>query len=220
MHNALSLPPLGQIPTSDLQALYHELVRMRSAIEIAARAVVAKRGVEFPTHYAGKLITYRTPYRMPGEVFLVNGTNGIAFPPGQFSYQSDKPFECWGVRFDIVPFEQGQAGVSTNQIAVLATEPRVQAALRKFLRTRIEATSPNENMLKARHTIEDLVHENTQAWEWRDPMTVERGSGWLVDLDSTLPATFTINDVIFDRVRVDVSFFGFLLVVERASETR
>lgn len=187
------------------------------------QALVAERAPDLPTHYAGKLITYRIPYRMPGELMVVNNTGGNQFPPATFIHAVDKPFECRGVQINIVPFESAQTPVgapSSNQIAVLASEPNTQRALDKFIRLMVEHSSPNERGFKANHVVEDLLEFNSRCWYWKDPMTVEKSAGWVVTADSILPATFTINNVIFDRVRVDISFFGDLLVCERASETR
>ena len=160
-----------------------------------------------PTHYADRLITWRSPYTMPGELIVEPGQAGVFFPESAFNFAVDKPFEIERMFVRLTSLDA--------QNAVLDAQP---TTLRKLIRLTVEDVSKSQLLTKARTLVDTLITSpagDAGTWEWYEPYTIERSEGFQVGTDAA--AAFPANT---EKVRVEISFQGSLLVIEPASETR
>lgn len=158
---------------------------------------------KLPTHYAGKRIKFRVPYTMPGELIVANAGQGIEFPEATFLHSIELPFEVW----DMIP-HASQIDVNDNPLA--APAPGID----KFWRIRVQDVSKNQLMTKNAQLVDTLIDRNSLIWFWRCPYTIVRAEGFQVSVDNLLPAAPG------NRLRAEVTFRGFLIVLDPASETR
>lgn len=160
-----------------------------------------------PTHYAGSYISWRSPYSMPGEIIVTPGQAGVAFPESSFNFSVDKPFEIERLIIRLSALD------ANNN--VLDAQP---GTLEKLIRLSIEDVSKSQLLTKARTLVETLINSREGAsgsWEWYSPYTIERSEGFQAIVDAA-----TAFPVGTDKIRVEATFQGSLLVIAPASETR
>lgn len=157
-----------------------------------------------PTHYDGRRIKFRLPYTMPGELITTNAILNQAFPEGTFLHSVDKPFEIWSVK--LVASQSVAGGAAFAPIA--APAPNID----KFWRVRMRDLSKNENITKNAQLVDSLVDTDTGVWWWTpQPYTIVRAEGFDVSVDNLLANNF---------LRAEITFRGYLLILEPPSETR
>lgn len=192
-----------------------------------------------PDFFAAKRVTFRIPFIMAAEQVVDSDTQGFQFPEAALLHNTDKPFEIHrmivkltlinGATGAVVPYptmvdDYSVVGTSATTIAG-ATEFDMQ----RLVRLRVRDTSKNELITKNLTRVDQLFKANEQSWEWEEPYTLVRSEQLEIGVDTddlsvignliTDPATgaVTLTD---PRVRVEVSFEGFLLVIAPATETR
>jgi hypothetical protein len=156
-----------------------------------------------PTHFAGKRIKFRVPYTMPGELVVPNGTTGLDFPEATFLHTVELDFEIWSAKF-------AASQLDGNGVPIAEPAPGIN----KFWRVRIQDVSKNQLVTKNAQLVATLIDTNSGEWFWRVPYSIVRAEGFQVTIDNLLPAA-PGNDL-----RAEVTFRGFLLVLEPPSETR
>lgn len=160
-----------------------------------------------PTHYADQLITWRSPYTMPGELIIEAGQSGVVFPESAFNFSVDKPFEIERVIIRLTALNANDE--------VLDVQP---PTLEKRIRLSIEDVAKSQLMTKAKTLVDTLIGStagSSGSWEFDDVYTIERSEGFQVAVDAA--ALWPVGT---DKVRVELTFQGSLLVVQPASETR
>ncbi|UCC72087.1 MAG: hypothetical protein JSV86_17215 [Gemmatimonadota bacterium] len=169
-----------------------------------------------PAEFAGKTITFRIPYSMPGELIVASNTQGTQFPDATFLHNVDKPFEIHRVLVRLT-------GLDDND-AVIPAQP---ANLGKLVRLRLQDTSKNEALTKAAHLVDTLLSANTETWDWEDPYTLVRSEGFQVQADTQVLGNVCSPDANCDlvstavaSVRVEIAFQGYLIVIAPPSEVR
>ncbi len=157
-----------------------------------------------PTHYAGKRIKFRVPYTMPGELILANAAQGVEFPEASFLHSTELPFEIWGMK------------LAASQLNDGTTDPIAEPApgIDKFWRVRINDLTKNQLITKNAQLVATLIDDNTGNWFWRVPYTIDRAEGFTVSVDNLLPAAPG------NRLRAEISYRGYLIQLDPASETR
>lgn len=156
-----------------------------------------------PTHFANKKIRFRVPYTMPGELIVANAGAGVEFPEATFLHSIELPFEIWDMKF-------GGAQIDANGVPIAAPAPNID----QFWRVRIQDISKNQLITKNAQLVATLIDTDQDIWFWRVPYTIVRAEGFQVAVDNLLPAAPG------NRLRAAVTFRGFLVVLEPASETR
>jgi len=171
-----------------------------------------------PAEFAGKPITFRIPYSMPGELLIPSNTQGQQFPDATFLHNVDKPFEIHRVIIRLSGFD----GAATP--ALIPAQP---ANLAKLVRLRLSDTSKNEALTKAAHSIDTLLSANAETWEWEDPYTMVRSEGFTAQVDTQVlgvvcspDANCDLQSVTVANVRVELAFQGYLIVIAPPSESR
>ena len=161
-----------------------------------------------PEYWAGRKITMRVPYTMPGEVSMTSAQPGQQFPDATFLHNVDKPFEIHRCKPFCVAWD-------TNGNVM---QPQFdQAALQSLIRARVFDQGINEQLTKAPTLLPLLIKGSAEAtWEWAEPRTVVRAENFQITLDAQAFNNFT--DMV--TLRVAWNFEGFLLVVAPASESR
>ena len=161
-----------------------------------------------PEYWAGRKITMRIPYEMPGEVSMTSAQPGQQFPDATFLHNVDKPFEIHRCK----PF---CVALDTNGNVM---QPQFsQSDLQSLIRARIFDQGINEQLTKAPTLLPLLIKGTSEAtWEWAEPRTVVRSENFQITLDALAFNNFT--DMI--TLRVCWIFEGFLLVVAPPSESR
>jgi hypothetical protein len=162
-----------------------------------------------PDSWAGRQITFRVPFNMPGELIVAASQSGVQFPDATFLHNMDKPFEIHRMIPRIT-------GLDTNN-AVVVTQPD-QQTLQSLVRMRIVDFSKNENLTKAA-TLMKLFTKGTseQTWEFAQPYTLVRSEGLQILIDTQAIPAF--NPTI-TNLRIEINFQGFLLAVAPPSEVR
>jgi hypothetical protein len=161
-----------------------------------------------PTHWANKRIKFRVPYTMPGELAVTANQNGIFFPEGTFLHGVELPFEIWRMYVRLVGIDDG-GEILDGPFFTLGERIRLS----------VEDTSKNQRMTKAPSLVDILVNSlagSTGAWEWHVPYTLVRSEGFAIQVDSL---SF-VNLAAVTSIRVAISYQGYLIVTEPASETR
>lgn len=159
-----------------------------------------------PAKFAGKLITFRVPFSMPGELLVAANAQGQQFPEATFLNSTDKPFEVHRMVVRLTAFD-GQ-----DPPVILDTQPG--DILFKTIRLRVLDLSKNELLTKSTHLASLFLRQNELTWEWTDPYTLVRSNGFIVTVDADNFPTGTSN------VRVEVAFQGFRTVIAPPTETR
>lgn len=161
-----------------------------------------------PDSWAGRKITMRIPYEMPGEILLTTLQSGIQFPDATYLHNVDKPFEI----------HRGKPIVQAlDETGIPIEEQPTQEVLLSLLRVRISDLGKNELLTKAPTLLSLLVKGSAeQTWEWAEPYTIVRSENMQLVADCLDIANF---DGI-TTLRFAWSFQGFLLVVAPPSESR
>ena len=156
-----------------------------------------------PTHFAGQRIKFRIPYSMPGELIVENGGAGIEFPEASFLHNIELPFEIWNMQLSASQLDD-------DGVPIAEPPPGID----KFWRVRVQDVSKNQLITKHAQLVATLTDNDTGTWFWRIPYTLVRAEGFLVAVDNLLaPAPG-------NRLRAEITFRGFNLVLEPPSETR
>ena len=167
-----------------------------------------------PAKFAGRDITFRVPFTMPGELIVAAGAIGVQFPEATFLHNSDKPFEIHRVipRVTGLDDQEAVATVTSNGVITELTNPTL---LEKLTRIRIFDFSKNENLTKNAQLLSSLTKGTSEkTWEWAEPYVLTRSEGFQVTVDNLATAA------IADNTRVEITFQGFLIVVAPPSEAR
>jgi hypothetical protein len=163
-----------------------------------------------PSHFAGRLITEREPYNIPGELIMQPSTS-LSFPANTFDHNIDKPFEMHRMIPRVTALDED--GI------VVSPQPD-QEELQALVRLRVENTGRNTLMQKA----SQLMHLYTKGssertWEWADPYYMIRGEGLNVAVDTqALPVAYDELDI--TQLRIEINFQGFEIVIAPPSENR
>lgn len=153
-----------------------------------------------PTHFAGRRIKFRVPYTMPGELNVAAAAAGVEFPEATFLHSVELPFEVWDMNVDA-------AQLDGQNVPVAAPAPGIN----HFWRIRIQDVSKNQLVTKNAQLVQTLLDNSDGVWYWRVPYTIVRAEGFQVAVDNLLAA---------NTLRAEVTFRGFLVVLEPPSETR
>ena len=185
-----------------------------------------------PTHFAGRPISFRIPYNIPGELSVSASQTGVVFPEATFLHNVDKPFEIHRMiirNTAMITFQYTDQTAESLQPST--TQPDT---IDKLIRLRVTDVSKNENLTKSSTLSDNLVKTNERTWEWEEPYTLVRSEGFQVQVDSQVfPAVCVSPDAnttatpcssltatIIDFIRVEISYQGYLIVVAPPSETR
>jgi hypothetical protein len=172
-----------------------------------------------PSQWAGRDITMRIPYNLPGELILAGNASGVQFPDTQFTNNVDMPFEA----HRMVPRVVGLDAANN----ALATQPP-QDLLQELVRVRINDFGKNVIMTKNPAFLNVLTKGSSErTWEWAEPYYLVRSEGFQVVCDSLTIFPWDGNQIpVFPAtvplisLRVEIDFQGFLCVVEAPSNTR
>jgi hypothetical protein len=174
-----------------------------------------------PEYFADRLIKFSIPYTMPGEWNIGPNASGVQAPEAVFLHNVDKPFEIWRMTVRLTALD------GSDPPAVLEQQP---ATLPERIRLSVMDTSKNERITKAPALVKSFQKANELTWEWDPrPYTIVRQEGFQIAADSlAFPtvcvvspedcATLIPTPVAF--VRVEVTFQGWLLILEPPSATR
>jgi hypothetical protein len=159
-----------------------------------------------PVEFAGKEITFRIPYSMPGEMQLEADSQGVQFPEATFLHNVEKCFEIHRVLVRLTALDDSTPPV------ILTTQPTI---LDKLTRLRITDTSKNEVLTKNAQLVDSMLKDNERTWEWEDPYTLVRSEGFqvAVDTEAGYPAGTEV-------IRVEITFQGYLIVIGAPGESR
>jgi len=167
-----------------------------------------------PTEFAGRKITFRIPFTMPGELVLNHDQLGVQFPEGTYLHNSDKPFEIHRV----IPRLTALDATGTPYDSPVP-QPSVDL-LERLTRVRIYDFSKNESLTKNSQLVSTITKgTDERTWEWSEPYTVVRSEGFQVTVDN-LANVAIIGDATYDQTRFELAFQGFLIVCAPPSERR
>ena len=161
-----------------------------------------------PDSWAGRKITMRIPYEMPGELPLTSNQPGQQFPDATFLHNVDKPFEVHRAKPFITALDSNGN--------VINPQPD-QVTLQALVRVRISDLGKNELMTKSPIVVA-LIPKGTseQTWEWAEPYTIVRAESFQLVADAL---AFTNFEGLV-TLRFAWKFEGFLLVIAPPSESR
>jgi hypothetical protein len=172
-----------------------------------------------PSQWAGRDITMRIPYVMPGELIMTGSQSGVQYPDSAFTNNVDMPFECHRMIPRVV-------GLDDANIA-LPTQPP-QDLLQELVRARVNDFGKNVIMTK-NPTLLNLLTKGSdeRTWEWAEPYYLVRSEGFQVVLDTLALPVWDGNQIPVApptkplvSLRIEVSFQGYLCVVAAPSNTR
>lgn len=176
-----------------------------------------------PLQYAGKDITMRYPFVMPGELLVSASTNTI-FDQNTFIHNIDTPFEIHRMIVKLTAVDDSETPV------IFEPQP---TTLDRRIRLNIENLSAvNVKLNKAPALPRLLMKENEMTWEWEDPYTIQRSNGFLINVDSLAFPSYCIPScdgtpsipfevsVAVNRIRVEVSFQGFNIIIKPPTDDR
>lgn len=128
-----------------------------------------------------------------------------------------KPFEIHEIHMDVTGF--------FNNDGILQMLDPTPETLHRRVKLKITDFSKNETMNKNSTLISNMVMTNRKSWPLYEPYTIVRAEGFQVQVDTgsflfTSFPTVAAGTAAIDRLRVEVNFQGFLIVVEKPSETR
>jgi hypothetical protein len=161
-----------------------------------------------PDQWAGRKITMRVPYTMPGEIILTSGQPGVQFPEATFMNNVDKPFEIHRV----IP---RVTALDVNNVS-LSPQP-AQELLSGLARVRMTDIGKNSPLTKNPALISLLTKGSSElTWEWADPYYLIRSESIQIVADALTFPTITN----FVSIRIEFSLQGFLVVVAPPSNER
>lgn len=161
-----------------------------------------------PEEYGDQSIKFTIPYLFTGSLVVEPTTNGTFFPESTFENNVDKPFEIWWMNVRLNELDE-------NKQVVDDQPPFFDMANR--IRITVFDTSKNEKLTKTPTLVENLVTSKEGAqgtWQWHRPYTLVRAEQLQIQVD-----TQNFRDQV-PFMRVSISFHGYLLVLQPASETR
>lgn len=175
-----------------------------------------------PETFADQLIKFRIPYTMYGEKVLTASLNGQFWPEGSFLHTLDKPFEVWRMRVVLTGTDDASPPV--------IFEPQPETLGRR-VRLSVTDLSKNEPLTSDPTMVDAMQTSNFQTWEWDVPYTITRQEGFLVQADTNAFPLTCVNEAAdgqscnnisrqVDRILASVSYQGFLVVLQPASEHR
>lgn len=154
-----------------------------------------------PATWADRPVVSREPYTVSGELVIEQNQRGVLFPEATFQNGVDKPFEIHRV----IP----RLWALTSENAFLPAQPE-QSFLAGMVRVSFVDTAFDLKMNKVPVLLDTLLKGTSErTWEFADPHTITRANGIQITVD-TLPFALIDN---FARLRIGITFQGFLLVV-------
>lgn len=173
-----------------------------------------------PLEFAGRPITFRVPYTMPGEVTFTENQSGQQFPENQFIHNEDKPFEIHRILIDCTAFTQLSQSVGGGFVML---DPQPETCNKRF-KLKITDFSKSEFFDKNPAFPLEMTWANTLSWEFEDPYTLVRGEGLMIQVD-TFSYDYRRFDtgqepVTIDQIRIEVGIQGYKIVIAPPSETR
>ena len=199
-----------------------------------------------PTEFAGRKISFRVPYTMPGELIIPANTQGVQFPEGVFLHNSDKPFEIHRV----IPRVSALTSVDLNtatapppnvvvdppvvyQVGNSVDQENASAMLERLTRIRIFDFSKNENLTKNAQLLTTLTKGSEEkTWEWAEPYTLVRSEGFQVTIDNMATPLIVEGQLVatvspappafhvYTHTRLELAFQGYLIVVAPPGQYR
>jgi hypothetical protein len=167
-----------------------------------------------PAKYAGRNITFRVPFSMPGELIVAAGQIGVQFPESTFLHNADKPFEIHRMIPRVTGLDDTDAVATVVNPAVISLLTATDV-LEALTRIRVFDFSKNENLTKNAQLLTTLTKGTSEkTWEWAEPYVLTRSEGFHVTVDNLATAA------VADSTRVEITFQGFLIVVAPPSEAR
>lgn len=186
-----------------------------------------------PTTFAGRQISWRVPYTMPGELIVEPSKSGVQFPEATFLHNIDKPFEIHRIIIRLTALTTNTFPNAPGPISSAVVMEVQPDTLSRRVRLRINDFSKNELLTKAPALVSQLLALNTGFWDFEDPYTLVRSEGFQIAIDTldfpiicvpdTSPTSETpcaSVEARVDFVRVEVAFQGFLVVVAPPTESR
>ncbi len=174
-----------------------------------------------PLTFAGKTVTFRIPYAVPGDIDVGPNQSGVVFPDSTFLVNTDKPFEIHRVKIHLVG--KGTPATFTTP-TILEPQP---TTLEDRIKLRITDVSKNQEMTKASTSVRNLIDVNTGAWQLEEPYTLVRAEGLSIAIDSVdypfvviLDANIEPERVAVELTSVRVALIGYLLIIGPPSEVR
>jgi hypothetical protein len=175
-----------------------------------------------PAEFADQTIKFRIPYTMYAEVVVNPSTNGQFFPEGSFLHSLDKPLEVWRMRCILTARD--------NSATPVVFEPQ-PATLGRRIRLSVRDLSKNEPLTSDPSMVDALQTSNFETWEWDVPYTITRQEGFVVQADAAAFPLTCVNQAAdgaacnsisrqVATVMASISFQGFLIVLQPASELR
>ena len=170
-----------------------------------------------PETFADQLIKFRIPYVMAGEKVTDASSTAIQFNEATFLHQIDKPFEVHLMHVEVTGLAADSSMPDTQPLT-----------LDRRVRLRIEDTAKNERITKNPTLVSTLVDHEKHLWIWEVPYTFTRSEGFVVAVDTdALPTICVPNDtctaqepLIIAKVRTEIAFEGYLVVLRPASDMR
>lgn len=212
-------PPMaGPMPVAAGGALGHFTLRGQPGL---GEPAIGLNG-HVPTDFADQLIKFRIPYTMYAELSVAPSLNGQFFPEGSFLHSLDKPLEVWRMRAILT------ARNASSPPIVFEPQP---ATLGRRIRLSVRDLSKNEPLTSDPSMVDGLQTSNFETWEWDVPYTMTRQEGFVVQADAGAFPFTCVNEAAegascnsisraVATVLVSVSFQGFLVVLQPASESR
>lgn len=161
-----------------------------------------------PSTWAGRIIQSRWPYEISGELLLTTGLTGTQYPDATFQNGQDKPFEMHRMIPRVYALD------SSN--VLLTTQPD-QELLLGLVRARITDLGREQLITKNPTILGALLKGSSErTWEFAEPMYIIRSEQIQIVLDAlTFPAISSL-----DKLRVVITFEGFVCIVAPPSENR
>ncbi len=104
---------------------------------------------------------------------------------------------------------------------VISPQPD-QEEMQSLVRMRVENTGRNELLQKASQLMKLYTKGSSErTWEWADPYYMIRGEGLMISVDTqAFPAAYAGLTVPVTKLRIEINFQGFLIVIAPPSENR
>jgi hypothetical protein len=170
-----------------------------------------------PETFADQLIKFRIPYVMPGELVTDPNSTAVQFNEATFLHTIDKPFEVHMMHVELTGLD------AEDNI------PDLQPlSLDRLVRLRIEDTAKNEKISKSPTLVSIIRDALNHLWKWEVPYTFTRQEGFTIGVDTAALPTIcvpsaedcTSEPLVIAKVRTEISFQGYLVVLRPASDSR
>ena len=162
------------------------------------------------------------------EIIVGPNISGTVFPDVDLSIQSDKPFEV----HRMVPRLTALASIQYDGQAAAVVQPAdpQPETMDKRIRLTVNDFTKSTIMTKNATLLNSFITENRKTWDWDAPYTIERSTGFQVQVDSLDFPSVCVADITgscaaptkiaITQCRVEVAFHGFLIVVAAPTEQR